>query len=822
MTNLKLPFEDVAFEVSELHNIPLLPLRNTLLLPDALMPVNISRASSQAIVQKIMERRQAYDEYRDQQPAKVKNSAKMRAAEHQALLDTVIFVAAQRDPNTENPTLEEIYPVGTIAQILYVTNNEDAQSEITVYLHGLQRAEATAVFLPKEGDTSVPYSLVQVNDRRDTEPKMPIADYNDIKTKLYNRCREMIQFFPEQMSDEMSKDLPISASLLTILNFWLFHIPFALEEKYDIYQTDDIVARIAKLLALFEEKKDVLRLKMAVHLRTKMELDKQQRDYFLQHEIKNLQDLMGESEDEELEQLRQRGNNMPWNAKVAEHFEKEMHKLERSAPASPDYSVQLNYIETMLNLPWETYTSDKFNLKHARRILDRDHYGLDRVKERIIEYLAVLKLRNDMKSPILCLYGPPGVGKTSLGKSIAATLGRKYVRMSLGGMHDEAEIRGHRRTYIGAMPGRILQNLTKAQTSNPVFVLDEIDKIGADYKGDPSSALLEVLDPEQNNAFHDNFLDVDYDLSKVLFIATANSLSTISQPLLDRMELIEVNGYIIEEKIEIAVRHLIPKQLKEHGLDKKALKFTPTAIRKIIENYTSESGVRELDREIAKMIRKTAVKIASNEPYERTITEKLVREYLGVERFEHEKYDGSYKGVATGLAWTSVGGEILSIETTVNEAKGGKLTLTGNLGDVMKESAQLALEYIKANSNLFGITAEFIENHSLHLHVPEGAIPKDGPSAGIAILTAMVSALTGQNVQKRYAMTGEITLRGKVLPVGGLREKTLAAKRAGITDIILCADNRKDIEEIQPEYLKDITFHYVKEMPEVTKLALEA
>ncbi|MEE1090008.1 MAG: endopeptidase La, partial [Paludibacteraceae bacterium] len=508
--------------------------------------------------------------------------------------------------------------------------------------------------------------------------------------------------------------------------------------------------------------------------------------------------------------------------KVRETFEREVRKLERMHPNSPDFSVQLTYVETIVNLPWNEFTKDNFDLKKAQKVLDRDHFGMEKVKDRIIEHLAVLKLKGDLKSPIICLYGPPGVGKTSLGKSIAETLGRKYVRVSLGGLHDEAEIRGHRRTYIGAMPGRIIQNLNKCGSSNPVFVLDEIDKVNSDFKGDPASALLEVLDPEQNNAFHDNFLDIDYDLSNVLFIATANDLNSISKPLLDRMELIEVSGYITEEKIEIATRHLIPKQLEIHGIKKNQLKFTKPAVRAIIDNYTRESGVRSLDRTIAKIMRKVAKNIAIDPEFTTTIKPQDLQEYLGVSHIDHDMYDISeYCGVVTGLAWTQVGGEILYIESSINTQKGGKLSLTGNLGDVMKESAQLALEFIKSHNKQLGISDEDLENHSVHIHVPEGAIPKDGPSAGIAILTALVSSFTGRKVKNRLAMTGEITLRGKLLPVGGIKEKILAAKRAGIKEIILCVDNQKDVNEIQKEYLDGLQFHFVRNMADALAIAIE-
>ena len=538
--------------------------------------------------------------------------------------------------------------------------------------------------------------------------------------------------------------------------------------------------------------------------------------------IKTIQEELGGNINElEIKELREKASRKKWPAEVAQVFEKELRKLERLHPQSPDYSVQTQYVQNIVNLPWNEYSKDNFNLSHAQKVLDRDHYGLEKVKERIIEHLAVLKLKGDMKSPIICLYGPPGVGKTSLGRSIAEALRRKYVRVSLGGLHDEAEIRGHRRTYIGAMCGRIIQNIQKAGTSNPVFILDEIDKITNDFKGDPASALLEVLDPEQNNAFHDNYLDIDYDLSKVMFIATANNLNTISQPLLDRMELIEVSGYIMEEKVEIAAKHLVPKQMDVHGLKKGSVKFPKKTLQVIVEAYTRESGVRELDKKIAKIMRKLARKVASDEPIPTSIKPEDLYEYLGAVEYSRDKYQGNgYAGVVTGLAWTAVGGEILFVESSLSKGKGSKLTLTGNLGDVMKESAMLALEYIHAHAAQFNINEELFENWNVHVHVPEGAIPKDGPSAGITMVTSLVSAFTQRKVKKNLAMTGEITLRGKVLPVGGIKEKILAAKRAGIKELILCKENEKDINEIKPEYLKGLVFHYVSDIQQVVDLAL--
>lgn len=561
---------------------------------------------------------------------------------------------------------------------------------------------------------------------------------------------------------------------------------------------------------------------MNIQMKTREDLNQQQKEYFLQQQIRTIQEeLGGNTQQIEIDEFRKRADKKKWGDLVAETFEKELLKLERLNPQSPDYSVQYGYLQTILELPWNEYSKDNFNLKHAQKLLDRDHFGMEKVKERIIEHLAVLKLKGDLKSPILCLYGPPGVGKTSLGKSIAEALNRKYVRVSLGGLHDEAEIRGHRRTYIGAIPGRIIQNIQKAGTSNPVFVLDEVDKIGNDFRGDPSSALLEVLDPEQNMAFHDNYLSIDYDLSKVLFIATANNLNSIPQPLLDRMELINVGGYITEEKIEIAHRHLVPKELLNHGIEKGMFNIPKPTLQRIIEHYTRESGVRELNKKIAKIMRRVARRIASEEPYPRSLKVQDLKEYLGIEEYARDRYQGNdYAGVVTGLAWTAVGGDILFVESSLSRGKGSKLTLTGNLGEVMKESAMLAMEYIHSHAEELKIDPELFENWNTHIHVPEGAIPKDGPSAGITMITSLASAYTQRKVRANLAMTGEITLRGKVLPVGGIREKILAAKRAGIKDVILCTENKKDIEEINANYLKGLTFHYVKDVREVLELAL--
>jgi len=607
-----------------------------------------------------------------------------------------------------------------------------------------------------------------------------------------------------------------------LINYICVNFGLNVKEKVHLLEIDEILERGYQLLELLNKESQLLELKMSIQNKAKEGIDQQQREYFLQQQMKTIQnELGGTSPEQDVQEFRQRAAKKKWNENVAKIFDKELKKLERTSQHSPDYSTQLNYIETLLELPWNDYTEDNFNLKNAIKVLNADHFGLDTVKDRIIEHLAVLKLKGDMKSPIICLYGPPGVGKTSLGKSVARALNRKYVRISLGGLHDEAEIRGHRRTYIGAMQGRIMQNIQKAESANPVFVLDEIDKITADYKGDPSSALLEVLDPEQNSTFHDNYLDVDFDLSKVMFIATANNLNTIPRPLLDRMELIEVSGYTQEEKVEIARRHLVSKELENHGIKDDQIILSKQVLQQIIDSYTRESGVRELNRQVASLMRKIAKLVATNEKYDVEITVDDLKKYLGSPRYSRDKYQGNeYAGVVTGLAWTQVGGEILFVESSLSKSKSPRLTLTGNLGEVMKESAMLALEYIKSHAEQLEIDPLIFDEWNVHVHVPEGAIPKDGPSAGITMVTALASAFTKRKVRKNLAMTGEITLRGKVLPVGGIKEKILAAKRAGIIDIVLCADNQKDIDEIKPVYLKGLNFHYVTDIMDVINYAL--
>ena len=776
--------EDFSYGIDKVGDeLPILPLRNLVLFPGVAMPIIIGREKSMNLIKDCMKRK------------------------------ALVGVVCQRDVEIEEPVRADLYDTGVVAEIIRVLDMPDGST--TVILQGKKRL---ALHELTQEDPYLRGTISLLDDKmpkvQDKEFKALIAANKDLMLKMLMTAAE-----PQR---EIVFSLKNNRNAMYVVNFGCANLVPDNGERQMLLEIDELKGRAYKLLSFLNRENQLLELKANIQMKTQEDLDKQQKEYFLQQQIKTIQEeLGGNTSDHDVQELKEKAKKKKWPDFVAETFDKELHKLQRLHPQSPDYSVQMQYVETIVNLPWETYSADNFNLAHARRVLDRDHYGLEKVKERIIEHLAVLKLKQDMKSPILCLYGPPGVGKTSLGKSIAEALGRKYVRMSLGGLHDEAEIRGHRRTYIGAMCGRVIQNLQKAGTSNPVFVLDEIDKVSSEFKGDPASALLEVLDPEQNSTFHDNYLDIDYDLSHVMFIATANNLNTISQPLLDRMELIEVSGYIQEEKVEIAAKHLIPKEAEAHGLDKKEVKFPKKTIQAIIESYTRESGVRELDKKIAKVMRKLAYKKASDDSCPAQIKPENLYEYLGAIEYTRDKYQGNeYAGVVTGLAWTAVGGEILFVETSLSKGKGSKLTLTGNLGDVMKESAMLALEYIHAHAAQFQIPEEMFETWNVHIHVPEGAIPKDGPSAGITMVTSLVSAFTQRKVRKNLAMTGEITLRGKVLPVGGIREKILAAKRAGIDDIILCTENRKDIEEIKPEYLKGMTFHYVSDIQEVIHLAL--
>ena len=763
--------------------IPILPLRNMVLFPGVALPVIIGRPKSMRLIKEAVHKK------------------------------SLIGVVCQKEMGTEDPILEDLYTTGVIADIVRVLEMPDGST--TVILQGKKRFELNEL---TETD---PYLSGKITVLEDTKPDKTDREFEALISTIKDLTIKMLGAVAEPPRD-LIFSIKNNKNVLYVVNFSCSNIPSGSAEKQQLLLIGDLKERAYRLLFILNREYQLVELKASIQMKTHEDINQQQKEYFLQQQIKTIQEELGGNINElEIKELREKASRKKWPAEVAQVFEKELRKLERLHPQSPDYSVQTQYVQNIVNLPWNEYSKDNFNLSHAQKVLDRDHYGLEKVKERIIEHLAVLKLKGDMKSPIICLYGPPGVGKTSLGRSIAEALRRKYVRVSLGGLHDEAEIRGHRRTYIGAMCGRIIQNIQKAGTSNPVFILDEIDKITNDFKGDPASALLEVLDPEQNNAFHDNYLDIDYDLSKVMFIATANNLNTISQPLLDRMELIEVSGYIMEEKVEIAAKHLVPKQMDVHGLKKGSVKFPKKTLQVIVEAYTRESGVRELDKKIAKIMRKLARKVASDEPIPTSIKPEDLYEYLGAVEYSRDKYQGNdYAGVVTGLAWTAVGGEILFVESSLSKGKGSKLTLTGNLGDVMKESAMLALEYIHAHAAQFNINEELFENWNVHVHVPEGAIPKDGPSAGIAMVTSLVSAFTQRKVKKNLAMTGEITLRGKVLPVGGIKEKILAAKRAGIKELILCKENEKDINEIKPEYLKGLVFHYVSDIQQVVDLAL--
>lgn len=768
------------------EELPILPLRNTVIFPGTSLPIAVARNKSLKLINSVMR-------------------SKSR----------LVGLVCQREADNEDPEMSDLYEYGVIGEVLRVVELPDNEN-VTVIIQGKKRFRLT------ELTQQEPFLKGKYEIKESTPvAKEDATEYKVLVDSIRELMLQMLRMYGEPPKEFINRFKADSVTSL-LVNYCCTNLPVPAIEKQTLLEINDDKERAYRLLVILNRENQMMEMKMNIQMKTREELNQQQKEYFLQQQLRTIQDeLGGNPQQMDIDEFKERAAKKKWSKEVAETFEKELNKLERLHPQSPDYSIQYTYIQTLLDLPWGEYTKDNFNLKHAQKVLDQDHYGLEKVKERIIEHLAVLKLKGDMKSPIICLYGPPGVGKTSLGKSIASALNRKYVRVSLGGLHDEAEIRGHRRTYIGAMPGRIIQNILKAGSSNPVFVLDEVDKLGSDFKGDPSSALLEVLDPEQNEAFHDNYLNVDYDLSKVMFIATANNISGISQPLLDRMELIDVSGYIIEEKVEIARRHLIPKQIENHGLPKDSVKISKKAIEKIIESYTRESGVRELDKKIAKVMRKVALKVASDEAYNITIEPDQLHDYLGAVDYTKDAYQGNeYAGVVTGLAWTSVGGEILFIESSLSKGKGGKLTLTGNLGDVMKESAMLALEYIKAHSQSFGIDYDIFDNWNVHVHVPEGAIPKDGPSAGITMVTSLVSAFTQRKVRPNLAMTGEITLRGKVLPVGGIREKILAAKRAGIKEIILCQDNKKDIEEIKPLYLKGLTFHYVKDIKDVLNIAL--
>ncbi|SEK55973.1 endopeptidase La [Parapedobacter koreensis] len=763
------------------ESLSILPLRNTVLFPGVVIPITVGRDKSIKLV------KEAYKG------------------------DRIIGVVSQQNMAIEDPTFEQLNKVGTVAMIIKILQMPDGNT--TVIIQGKQR------FRLRDMIQSDPYIKAYI-ERFEEKKHKSTREFNALLSSIKEMALQIIQLSPH-IPSEAGIAIKNIESPAFLINFISSNLNTDLQFKQQLLETADLEERASQVLEQLNVELQLLELKTQIQNKVRGDLDKQQRDYFLNQQLKTIQEeLGGNTPDLEMEDLRKRAKAKKWAKEIGEHFGKELDKLARINPAAADYSVQVNYLELLLELPWNDFTKDNFDLHRARRILDRDHYGLDKVKQRIIEYLAVLKLKRNMKAPILCLVGPPGVGKTSLGKSIAKALGRKYTRIALGGIRDEAEIRGHRKTYIGAMPGRIIQSLKKAGASNPVFVLDEIDKVGSDFRGDPSSALLEVLDPEQNNAFYDHYVELDYDLSNVMFIATANSLSNIQPALLDRMEIIEVNGYTIEEKIEIAKKHLIPKQRELHGLQSKDVSIRPKIIEKIIDEYTRESGVRGLEKKIGSIVRGIATHIVMEDPLQKQIDTAAVEQILGAPIFDKEFYESNeVAGVVTGLAWTQVGGDILYIESSLSPGK-GKLTLTGNLGDVMKESASIAMAYLRSNADEFGIDYGVFDKWDVHIHVPAGATPKDGPSAGITMLTALASSFTQRKVKEKLAMTGEITLRGKVLPVGGIKEKILAAKRANIKEVILSKANKKDVLEIKENYIKDLTFHYVNEMHEVVNIAL--
>ena len=764
------------------ETLPILPLRNTVLFPGVVIPITAGRDTSIALI-------------------KAANQG-----------SKTIGVVAQRDASVEAPSVEDVYEIGTVARILRVLQMPDGNT--TIIIQGKKRFKLNAIVQEK------PFMVASVSEMKEKKPAPNNKEFEAIVDGIKELALKIIKINPN-LPSEASFAIQNIQSGSFLINFVSSNLNLKVAEKQELLALGNLKDRALKTLQFMNVELQRLELKNDIQSKVRSDLDQQQREYFLHQQMKTIQEeLGGASHEEEIEEMRQLGVKKNWPDLTAKLFERELSKLQRMNPQVAEYAIQRNYLELFLELPWNDMAADSIEMDKARKILDRDHHGLTEVKKRILEHLAVLKLKGDMKSPILCLYGPPGVGKTSLGKSIAEAMGRPYVRMSLGGLRDEAEIRGHRKTYIGAMPGRIIQNIKKAGVSNPVFVLDEIDKLAHGAQGDPSSALLEVLDPEQNDSFYDNFLEAGYDLSKVMFIATANNIGDIPAALRDRMELIEVNGYALEEKIEIAVKHLLPKQLADHGLKKTDLKLSKKILEKIVAQYTRESGVRNLQKQLAKIARSVAIKKASDEVYEKNYTEAIVEQVLGSPRYNTDQYEtNEVAGVVTGLAWTAVGGTILFIESSLSKGK-GSLSITGNLGNVMKESATIALQYLKANHELFGIKPTVFEAYNIHIHVPEGATPKDGPSAGITLLTSLVSLLTQRKVRSKLAMTGEITLRGKVLPVGGIKEKILAAKRAAITDIILCTENEKDINEIEPHYLKGLTFHYVRNMSEVIELAL--
>jgi ATP-dependent Lon protease len=764
------------------ESLSILPLRNMVLFPGVVIPITAGRDKSIKLI----------------------NDANAAGK--------IIGVVAQKNEQDEDPTTEDIHKIGTVARILRVLKMPDGN--VTVILQGKKRFEIDSVI------AETPYITAKIKEVPEKRPGKHDTEFIAILDSIKELAIQIIKESPN-IPSEATFAIKNIESQSFLINFVTSNMNLTVEEKQDLLAINELKVRALETLRYMNVELQKLELKNDIQSKVRFDLDQQQREYFLHQQMKTIQEeLGGVSQEEEMDEMLQKSLTKKWDEKTKKHFEKELSKMRRMNPQAPDFGIQRNYLELFLELPWNEYSKDDFDLKRAQKILDRDHFGLEDVKKRMIEHLAVLKLRNDMKSPIICLTGPPGVGKTSIGRSIAEALGRKYVRISLGGLRDEAEIRGHRKTYIGAMPGRIIQSLKKAGTSNPVFVLDEIDKLTNSSHGDPSSALLEVLDPEQNNSFYDNFLEMGYDLSKVMFIATSNNMAAIQPALKDRMEIIKMSGYTIEEKVEIARQHLFPRQLKEHGLTSKHLTIGKKQLEKIVEGYTRESGVRGLEAKIAQVIRNAAKSVAMEEEYNKKVTDEDIIKSLGVPRLERDKYENNdVAGVVTGLAWTSVGGDILFIESLLSPGK-GTMTITGNLGIVMKESATIALEYIKANAKLLGLDSEILSKYNIHLHVPEGATPKDGPSAGIAMLTSLVSLFTQKRVKKNLAMTGEITLRGKVLPVGGIKEKILAAKRANIKEIILCHENKSDIDEIKPEYLEGLTFHYVKEMSEVLKFAL--